>query len=325
MIFKFTNHGMAGLRAAMNDANEIYKMETISTALALCTSDVISGDLRMWRTHLRGTRDLLFAGIDHAKQLTILDPTRLFLMKWFAALDVFAGVSGLHKGNIPDGCYWSIETTPDASQGRVDEFMGYSLELMPILARIGRMARLQQKRGKIMSASIDSEDEEVRQELNTKTQYEVWEMEDQLQALFERSAPILESSPYPPEVAEEMRHTHRLFVFTALLHLYRRVQELPRNHPKPAYAVYMILETLQKLRPRSPATILLLWPVFSAGCETEDPVQRQAIQDRMEEMWTFGMGNVDRARKAMVAYWDSGAQGRWDVFMDEQGWDFVLF
>ena len=81
-IFKFTNHGMAGLRSAMNDNSEISKMETILTALALCTSDVISGELKMWRTHLRGTKDLLFSAVGQAgDKLTILDPIQFFLMK----------------------------------------------------------------------------------------------------------------------------------------------------------------------------------------------------------------------------------------------------
>ena len=132
-----------------------------------------------------------------------------------------------------------------------------------------------------MSASM-AEDEEVRQELSKKVQNEVWEIEGQLQGLFERTAPI--HNAYTPKVAEEMRHTHRIFVFGALLHLSRRVQELPRNHPKPAYAVYMILETLQKIEPRSPASILLLWPIFCAGCETEDPEQRRLVEDRMKDM-----------------------------------------
>jgi hypothetical protein len=371
-IFKFTNPALAGLRAAVNDRSSAHKMETISTALALCTSDVISGDLGMWRTHLQGVKNLLFSAVRRdntdtddlsvVSTPTITDPTQLFLMKWFATLDIFAGVSGLRKGTIPDGQYWS-STTPDASRGYVDEFMGYSLELMPLLAKIGRMARIQQKRAKIALAaaaasrtysdSADSEDEEaveemhVHRQLRPETLEEIHSIESQLHALFERSAPpsliprprrspsfSSTTSTQPPmanpittktDMAEEMRLTHRIFVRAALLHLYRRVQNLPKSHIKPAHAVYMILENLEKLHPQSTAIILILWPVFSAGCETDDAEQRQKIEERMRMMGRFGMGNVERARRAMRAYWESGAGGRWDLFMEEKGWDIVLF
>ncbi|KAI1614231.1 fungal-specific transcription factor domain-containing protein [Exophiala viscosa] len=376
-IFKFTNPALAGLRAAVNDHNSAHKMETISTALALCTSDVISGDLSMWRTHLQGVKNLLFSAIRRDKNgngsssstqdshsltsiLTITDPTQLFLMKWFATLDIFAGVSGLRKSTIPDGHYWS-STTPDHSRGYVDEFTGYSIELMPLLAKIGRMARIQQKQAKIALAAAtasramdptDSEDEEaademhVRSQLRPETLEEIHSIESQLHALFERSAPpslitqhhqrspsfsaSCEGTSTQPrmtriDIAEEMRLTHRIFVYAALLHLYRRVQNLPKSHIKPAHAVYMILETLDKLHAQSTASILILWPVFSAGCETDDAEQRQKIEDRMRMMGRFGMGNVDRARRAMKAYWEAGAEGRWDLFMENRGWDIVLF
>jgi hypothetical protein len=394
-IFKFTSPALAGLRAAVSDQSSAHRMETISTALALCTSDVISGDLSMWRTHLQGVKNLLFSAIrrdnngnrstgsgsspgsEHfhtrslASTLTITDPTQLFLMKWFATLDIFAGISGLRKSTIPDGHYWS-STTPDHSRGYVDEFMGYSLELMPLLAKIGRMARVQQKRAKIALAaaaasrtrnnsdSSDSEDQEavaemhVQCQLRPETLEEIQLIESQLHALFERSAPPSLTtqqnsrrspsfSPFslPPigtstqpatanptrktDMAEEMRLTHRIFVHAALLHLYRRVQNLPKSHIKPAHAVYMILENLDKLHAESAASILMLWPVFSAGCETDDAEQRLKIDERMKKMGRFGMGNVERARKAMRAYWEAEDGGRWDLFMEEKGWDIVLF
>ena len=388
-VFKFTKPALAGLRVAVSDPSSAQKMETISTALALCTSDVISGDLSMWRTHLQGVKNLLFSAITSdndgkgesssidnfhpsslTSTLTITDPTQLFLMKWFAALDIFAGISGLRKSTLPDGHYWS-STTTDHSRGYVDEFLGYSLELMPLLAKIGRMARVQQKRTRIALAAAaasrtmitddgnvtDSEDEEavedmhIQCQLRPETLIEIHSIENQLHALFERSAPpslILQHSRYSPsfstsyfptkatgtqtansttkpDKAEEMRLTHRIFVHAALLHLYRRVQNLPKSHIKSAHSVYMILETSEKLPADSTASILILWPIFSAGCETDDPEQRRKIEERMRMMGRFGMGNLDKARKAMKAYWDAGAEGRWDLFLEERGWDIVLF
>ncbi|GAB7350082.1 hypothetical protein MBLNU459_g0749t1 [Dothideomycetes sp. NU459] len=321
----FSRKAIAGLREAMNDPNEACQFSTISTVLALCTNDIMEGGLTAWKAHLRGAEQLLSLAVGKSKESTaVTDPAKLFLIKWFAALDLFAGISSLEKSLISDGRYWSIGSSADGSAQYIDDFVGFSLELMPILSRIGRMARLQQRR-KHLGSSLGLDYAEMAEDLDSLLSDNVAHTEQQLNALFERVSSPSIIDAFPAILAGEAILIHQLFVYAALLHLYRRVQELPKDHPKPEHAMSRIVEIIELLRPESPAVILILWPLFSAGCETDDPVRRQIIMGRMLDMRMHGMGNVSKAVEVMQRYWEAGTDERWDVFLGRHGIDLVLF
>ncbi|KAJ5914763.1 hypothetical protein N7504_003646 [Penicillium tannophilum] len=322
-IAKFTNSALNGLRRAMLDPKQAGKLETISTALALCTSDVISGDLSTWRIHLSGANKLILSAFQSSSE-DAKTPLQTFVIKWYALLDIFAGVSGLRKSSNPGGQYWSSND----DDVYIDEWTGYSLDLIPIISRIGRMARIQQKKTRVTVVDDDSEDEEVDTQLREESLDEVRDMEDLIYSLYNRTAhPSLVNhiDPATRRRAVEMQCIHRAFLYTALLHLYRRVQDLPKHHTKAVYAVHMVIETIQMIPRESSSNILTLWPVFTVGCETDDPVQRNIIEQRISKMESFGMGNVETARQAMHAYWESGATERWDIFLENYPQDIVLF
>ncbi|KAJ5650835.1 uncharacterized protein N7484_004558 [Penicillium longicatenatum] len=323
-IAKFTNAALNGLRRAMLDPKQAGKLETISTALALCTSDVISGDLSTWRIHLSGANKLILSAFQSSSEEDTKTPLETFVIKWYALLDIFAGVSGLRKSSNPGGRYWSSND----DDTYIDEWTGYSLDLIPIISRIGRMARIQQKRTRVMAVNDDSEDEEVDTQVREESLDEIRDMENLIYSLYNRTAhPSLVNHPDPAtrKRAVEMQCIHRAFLYTALLHLYRRVQDLPKHHTKAVYAVHMVIETIQMIPRESSSNILTLWPVFTVGCETDDPVQRKIIEQRIAKMESFGMGNVETARQAMHAYWESGATERWDIFLENYPQDIVLF
>ncbi|KAJ5881013.1 uncharacterized protein N7473_012066 [Penicillium subrubescens] len=327
-VTKFTNAALNGLRKAMVDPNQAGQLSTLTTALALCTSDVISGGMNTWRIHLSGASNLVASVFElqsNDESISTQDPTKLFLIKWFTLLDIFAGVGGLRK-SANAGSYWSLPTSNDTG-GYIDEWTGYSLDLIPIMSEIGKLARIQRKRSKIMALNDDeSEDEAANQQARLDTVEDIQRIENQIYALYDRTThPDLESNPTTKTTAEEMRHIHRIFLHTNLLHLYRRVQGLPKEHAKPAHAIHMVIELLLKIRPHSMANILCLWPVFTVGCETEDQTQRNIIKDRLTNMEAFGMGNVQSARKAMTEYWDCNVKERWDIWLEDRGFDLSLF
>lgn len=319
-IAKFTHTAILGLRQGMMDPNEVCKIETVSTALALCTSDVISGNMSSWRFHLSGIHKLILS----AQEIGVaspVDPAWMFLVKWYETLDMFAGISGLRKSIVHHGKHRSTTNV-----GYIDEFVGFSLELMPLLVRIGRMARRQQKRKDALRVGEDSDDESLRRQLCGDMGHEVRRIESHIYAILDRKAhPPLFENAQCKAMAQDMELTHQAFIYASLLHLYRRVADLPKEHVKPAYAVYQIVDTVQRLPPGSVANILILWPVFTAGCETDNLVQRNFIKERMRSIEAFGMGNVSSAIDAMTAYWNSGTNERWDIFLDRQGDDIVLF
>ncbi|KAH0257092.1 hypothetical protein KCU91_g16565, partial [Aureobasidium melanogenum] len=323
----FLRKAITGLRKAMNDPTEAPAFSTICTVLFLCTNEVMAGNTMAMRTHLNGAEHLLSLALGKSRHEAVadLDDQKLFLIRWFAVVDIFASIMSLDKTTSSDGQFWSIgapSSTP--SPQYIDEFVGFSLELMPVLARIGRMARLQRRR-KSLGSSLGSGYAEMADDLDMLLADNILLTEQQLSLLFTRASSPSLSHTQDPVLVVEAVYVHQMFVHAALLHLYRRVQELPELDPKPAVALASMLDLLGKLRPESPANVLILWPLFTAGCEAEDPQLRDYIEACMNRIRNYGWGNADAASAALRAYWDQGNGERWDVFLERRGFDVVLF
>lgn len=320
----FLRKAITGLRKAMNDPSQASNFSTICTVLFLCTNEVMAGNTVAMRTHLRGAEHLLSLSLGKSRHeaVTGLDNKKLFLVRWFAVVDIFSSIMSLDKTSS-DGQFWSVGA-PTGGSAYVDEFVGFSLELMPVLARIGRMARLQRRR-KTMGSSLDSGYAEMADDLDMLLKDNILLTEQQLGLLFTRASSPSLLHTQDPVLVEEAVYIHQMFVHSALLHLYRRVQELPEFDPKPAAALSSMLELLGKLRPESPANILILWPLFTAGCEADDPTLRVYIEACMNRIRNYGWGNADAALEALRAYWDEGNDERWDLFLERRGFDVVLF
>ncbi|KAF7156356.1 hypothetical protein CNMCM6106_009623 [Aspergillus hiratsukae] len=320
-ILKFTGLAVTGLRAALADPAETLKPETAMTAMVLCTNDVCNGNARTWKVHLSGVMQLLTALLE--RQRTIdrdIDPFALCLLKWFATLDILAGLSGTHEGCVNDGQYWNLTRRPHCGIGQVDEICGYSTQLMPLLARIGQLARRN-----VHEQSILETFTEPSSTLSEELTDEAQDLERKILSIADQSPSAAALATHDEVLASELHNTHLAFLHSALLHLYRRVELLPKSHPKVKAQVAAILDNVQAIKPFSPANVLILWPIFSAGCETDDLQERQAIRTRMANMQTMGMGNFTRARDALARYWESGAGLRWDIYFAQSGLELVLF
>ncbi|KAL3460950.1 fungal-specific transcription factor domain-containing protein [Aspergillus heterothallicus] len=300
----YTNSAIAGLRAALSDErNAARSVEMAMTAMALCTNDVCNGNLDLFRVHLAGVRGMLLSGLLNGKR----DSFAMYLFKWFAALDVSAGLSLFHKSNLLSGeLYQSCRAALCASGDEgVDDICGYSLDLLPILAEVGGLARRRY---------THPDDSEILRHSKV--------LEGRIAALDDCAAT---GGGQATAKGTELHTTHVAFIHTALLHLHRRVFLLPKTHPIVRTDVRNILDTLRSVRPTSTANILLLWPIFSAGCETDEVSERDIVDERMSIMQGMGMGNFTRARNILIQFWASKTTLRWDLWLAEQGVDLVLF
>ncbi|BCS20260.1 transcription factor domain-containing protein [Aspergillus puulaauensis] len=316
-VLRFTNDAIAGLRAALANGGNAHG--TAMTAMALCTNDVCNGNLDVFRMHLEGVRGMLLSRMNRNRSGggggDLLD---IYLFKWFAALDVSAGLSLFHKSSLLDSqLYRSCRHILDIrseNNGYVDDICGYSLKLLPILAKIGELARLR------YNLSMNTDDTAALITKDLEIDYEVEAIETKIKALPQPSYRQERS-----QLADELKLSHSAFIHTALIHLHRRVQLLSKDHETVRTDVRNILEAVSKLPDSSTTNILLLWPIFSAGCETDDITERAIIDERMSHMQSLGMGNFTRARNVLNRIWSSGTYLRWDVYLAESGVDLVLF
>ncbi|CAI7654068.1 unnamed protein product [Penicillium glandicola] len=299
---RFTNMSISSLRSALSETSATLTAETVTTAMALCTNDVCNGNMQTWRTHLGGVMRLLGAFLNSQGTLPITDPYIQCLVKWFTTMDVLAGLSGLGTSSVMNSDIGLLGRSFDLLSLHVDDICGYSLKLAPLLARLSHLVQRQGQNGPRM-----------QQEVLGKAR----RLEIEILSLVDCSVSDGDSL--------ELRSTHLAFVHSALLHLHRRVQELPKSHETVKEDITKIIAAVEDIPPFSSANILILWPMFSVGCETDDTKEREFIHNRMGDMQGLGMGNFTRARELLSRFWACETSLSWDNYFAELGLELVLF
>ena len=293
---------ISSLRAALNETNATLTTETVTTAMALCTNDVCNGNMQTWRTHLGGVMRLLGAFLDSQETPRIADPYIQCLVKWFTTMDVLAGLSGLGTSGVMSSDTRLLDRSFDPLNPHVDDICGYSLKLAPLLARLSQLLQRQCYTSPGMQPDVLTE---------------ARKLEIEILSLVECSVSGGDSI--------ELQSTHLAFVHSALLHLHRRVQILPKNHDTVKGDIKKIIAAMEDIPLFSSANILILWPMFSVGCETDDTDEREFIHNRMGNMQSLGMGNFTRARELLTRFWASGTTLPWDIYFANLGLELVLF
>lgn len=310
----YTDIAISSLRQALT-TQSIVNIDHVATAIALCTNDICNGTKDSYRSHLAGARHLL-------QMLRMSQPRDLDfsfmhgLTRWFSIPDVSASASGSRTSVGPDEKHPVLDLIQRPSRVQVDDFCGYSLELMPLILSVEQL-----------SSPYHGENLTDRlQEINSNDDDHNILLESQI--LLALSCPLELLVPDAAKGTDreiEMMCSHEAFIGATLLYLYRRIGMLPRDHPKVRFAISKIILALAHIPRDSRATILVLWPLFSAGCETDCTKERQLIDDRMANMQQLGLGAFLQARRVMHAYWSSDNNLSWSEYAEQTGMMLVLF
>ncbi|KAJ5202215.1 hypothetical protein N7449_004294 [Penicillium cf. viridicatum] len=300
---RFTNLSISSLRSALSETDATLTAETVTTAMALCTNDVCNGNMQTWRTHLGGVMRLLGSFLDTQGTPRIADPYIQCLVKWFITMDVLAGLSGSSTSGVMSSDTELLDRSFDLLNPHVDDICGYSLKLAPLLTRLSQL---------VLQRQCHTEPR-MQQDILAEART----LEIEILSLVECSVSGGDSL--------ELRSTHLAFVHSALLHLHRRVQTLPRNHETVKEDIREVIAAVEDIPPFSSANILILWPMFSVGCETNDTKERKFIHNRMGDMQSLGMGNFTRARELLSKFWASKTSLSWDTYFSNLELELVLF
>ncbi|KAF7589801.1 hypothetical protein BBP40_003863 [Aspergillus hancockii] len=228
-----------------------------------------------------------------------------------------ANLAGIDANPAEKNRCWYLNKIPETRVGYVDDISGYSPELIPLLARLGQLADRQE-----LPVAVEHG---VQITLPQELLEEAQGLEASIMCLTERTVSDATLENHGSGLASDLQNTHRAFIHATLLHLHRRVLLLPRDHIQVMEDIVNIINAVQLIDPFSPANILILWPMFSAGCETNHASERNLIQDRMSNMQSLGMGNYTRARDLMRKFWMCDSSLPWDVYYARLGLHLVLF
>lgn len=282
-----------------------------------------------WQNHLHVARQMIVAtgGLHHLAQKAngARDKAIFFLSRWFAYLDVLGSLSGsrhdqpLYGAYLEDGGGLWLVNRDDDEIFKIDCFFGFSGRCIALLAAVAELA-----------AECDKE----RIDPNTRQPRPEWQpsahVRNQASDLKNRlvasatcvyrgcmhtqpgDSPSLTYRDMSDHDIEEIYATNEASHWAGLIHISRRILNLPHEHPEVQESVYKVLENLSKVRRGSTAESCLLFAMFTAGCEAQSAEDREIFESRLEGVEGWGMCHVKRARMLMRRVWEMGPEGSWE-------------
>jgi len=298
------------LRQALNDPSKQISNSSLATAIMLASLQIINPNTfeisLPWQQHLSIARQMIKAR-GGANSVQRSDKVSYFLTRWFAYLDVLGSLSG-GKTDQPlfGGNYWVSDTSGGEQDYQIDCLLGFTSHLVSILARIAELAK------QCDSERVDSAGN-IRQDWQPSRHY-VDEAQRLKRDLIEarmhqqqgcphrRASTQIDNSSYNLELIT----TNEAFHHAGLIHVNRRILGKPSTDPEVQCAVMEIVSALYKVRPGGTAEGCLLFPMFTAGCEAQEPGQKERIMERLKRMEGLGMSHVKKARTLMERVWETG-------------------
>lgn len=320
------------LRRALDETqNTDVSNANLAVAIMLASLEIISpssfGVEIGWQAHLHVARGIIRArGGPHS--VSRKDPVMYFLTRWLAYLDVMGSLSNrMAEEPLYEGNYWASsydmssakelsltdEDGDDDDDYTIDCLLGFTTRCVYILAQIASLARqvapyrMDPQSGHINEGwrpppEIMKKAEKLKKDLESSRKHEHRQCHHHSPVLSKATltyAPPPNQTDLSVKEAEESLATNDAFHWAGLVHLLRRVYNTPRSDPQVQSAVDCIMKALNTLRQLGSAEACSLFPIFTAGVETEDKLHRAEILSRLKGAEGLGMCQVNRARKIM--------------------------
>lgn len=283
------------LRKALDDPNEIISNANLATAIMLASLEIISpkafGISVPWQKHLDTARQIIAArGGTHGMQTdSRKDKVTSFLWSWFAYLDVLGSLSGIsHLSST-----WVLDYEIDGEdEYLIDCILGFTSRCVRLLAKTAVLAKICDAQRIKAESTVQNDWRPSKQTISVAEKLE----HDLVESRRHPSKPCTHMQYTGKEAykgaSQEMSATNEAFHWAGLIHLYRRVLGKSSDHPDVKNAVQEIHNLLSKVKRGSSTEACLLFPMFTAGCDTQDENQRASILERMKLVELVGMTQV---------------------------------
>ena len=331
------------LRHALDDlSNTEISNANLATAIMLTSLEIISpstfGISIPWQQHLSIARSIIKARAGGPKTISRKDRVTYFLTRWLVYLDVLGSLSGrINEEPLFGGNYWRRSSTAaplppeqtaawgtdDEADYTIDCLLGFTTRCVSILARIASIARdcdwarIDPETGKARpgwqpAKDILDEANEIRRDLenarvhpHTKCPHHSSDSSDSENGdeQYRRARAL-----HREETDIGLSATNSAFHWAGLIHLLRRIHNLPRTAPEVQHAVREIVNGLDQVPMGGSAEACLLFPMFTAGVEAADEETRQIVLTRVKAVEEVGMCQVARARRIMEEVWRTGKE-----------------
>ena len=308
----------------------------LATALTLCMCEIrTGGDIpRSWRLHFEGASAIL-SQYATSRSTGQFDPnsTSGLLKRWYDSVEALAAITskGLRAGRISSPSLVSSSTMqcdidmtaseeqaqmPDLAGEQIflDDYYGFCTDLVQTFKEIGAAAW--ERRSLYLSTGPSTSPSALTHPILSSSDLdnEAESLEQTVKEMLSRDA----TTPprfYPgirekltPDLVREFYKCNEAYQYTALLYIYRRVQQLDKKDDKVQWCVKNILSCAGEIRPRNGLSpyIVLVPPLFAAGQEAFGD-DRETVRVRMREFCDIlKLKNVRRSLEVLECGWENG-------------------
>nr|KMM71165.1 hypothetical protein CPAG_07472 [Coccidioides posadasii RMSCC 3488] len=304
-IAHWTRHVFPKLRHALDDPNEKISDTNLATAIMLASLKIISPSTFEvpipWESHLKLARGLFLA----RRQMQVKyssDQVEFFLCRWLGYLDILGSLSSRQtEPPLLGGNYWSTvaldEPRNPGSDLEIDCFTGFTLECRSFFVRLAELihecdvCQVDPVTGRPISAWTPPP------LILTRAERLLFDMTSS------RSRNYHHRTHHGLPELGDMAALDDSYRLTGIVQLYRRVFCLSASDTKVVESINMLIDSLDRVSRGGATEVCALLPLFTAGCETRDTTQRQAIRARFKGFEGVGMKQIRRARKLMQRSW----------------------
>lgn len=293
------------LRLALESTEENISDSHLATAVMLLSLKIISPSTFEvpipWQSHLKLARDLFRArGLERLSSSG--NRIGIFLSRWFGYLDILGSLSCRHAGSpLVELTYPSLVNAscggPEGDEYHIDCLTGYTARTGLFLVRLSALTHCCvnerfDKNGNFVSNWSPSPDIVIEAESLLREVESI------------RGLARARGLHYHEGESQDMIAIEEAFLSSGLLHLYRRVLDFPPDAHAVRNTHERLLLALRKIRKGSSAEVCALFPLFTAGCESQNPLHRDEIMERIEFLERTGMKQNQNARKLMQRCWE---------------------
>ncbi|KMQ45632.1 Protein of unknown function DUF3468 [Trichophyton rubrum] len=317
-IARWTSGVFPSLRHALGDPQRRTSAATLATAIMLVSLKVISPSTFevpiRWETHLMTAREIFLT-----RQKT--DPEHFtgkvntFLHRWLVYLDLFGSLSS-RRAEAPlfNGTYWPLDTATEYPKKAIDQefevdcFTGFTPRCCSLLARLSALTH-QCDNVRVDPAGRLFTSWNPPASVLAKAERLLQDMEDA--GPERRSTPMTHHGKPVDHGMAAMDEAYRL---AGMIHLHRRVLGRETSDPIVIDLVDALFDSLDQVSRGGQEEVCILFPLFTAGCESQNEDQRQQVSERVQGFESVGMKQIRGARKLMQKSWRVGLP--WNVLAD---------
>ncbi|EEP82162.1 predicted protein [Uncinocarpus reesii 1704] len=319
---------LATPRRQLNDA-------VIATTLTLCTTDIVSDGKSpgSWRAHLHGTAAIIAEHLQNTRDSgTSLSEATLLLWRWYSSIEAVTLLSG--NLVISPGSRTVLQLRRLIGKDEIDDLTGFSTALIPIFGDINLLAV---ESGLSNDQQLGSTIDDISSIPNDIIRERCFRIIENISSMLASHEPRFRAT-----IDASLSTLHRIdfaavdetYHHVALLHLYRRVLNLPSSSPLVQKSVQQIIHRVSAihfLHEPCPG-VAVLQPLFAAGCEACNAADRDNLRTLLSRIESqYGMGNVKSARAFLEDLWvmrdesgDLEGRMRWDKVMERARYPSIL-